>query len=118
MAPYLLAKGRYQEAYGRAKEALQLRDKLLAENDLETLASAHILAKAARSLEKLQEAHELSQRAMDGRSQILGEIHPNTLASADQLARYLQLKAITKTPKNSSCMHLKGYARHWEMRTG
>ncbi|KAK5290627.1 hypothetical protein LTR99_011028 [Exophiala xenobiotica] len=82
--------GRYREAEEMHRQALDLREKVLGEEHLDTLDSMNNLAIVLQQQGKYKEAEEIHRQALDLREKVLGEEHLDTLDSMNNLAIVLQ----------------------------
>jgi hypothetical protein len=79
-------------------QVLELREKVLGPEHLDTLASMDNLALVLNSLGKYEAAEEMHWRALELRRRVLGPEHPATLASVNNLARMLNRQKISHPP--------------------
>jgi tetratricopeptide (TPR) repeat protein len=82
--------GRYDVAYERVSEAHNLNEKLLGQDDIETLGSLSLLGLVVQYQGKYEAAEEMNRRALEGREKVLGMEHPSTLISVSNLAGVLR----------------------------
>jgi tetratricopeptide (TPR) repeat protein len=85
-----LQQGRYDLAYEKISESYCLREKLLGQEDVETLDSLSILGSVLRAQGKYEEVEEIYRRVLKGYEKELGVEHPFTLTSVGNLASVLR----------------------------
>lgn len=87
---YLLERGEYAAGEVALRGALEARQKVLGQEDQDTLTSVSNLALILRKQGKYNEAESLDRQALKGREKVLGLEHPDTLLSVNSLAWVLQ----------------------------
>ena len=83
---YAWAKGTISDAENMSTQSMKLKEKLLGQDNKETLASMAMVALARKLAGRWTEAEELFVRVMETSSRVLGEEHLNTLATMNNLA--------------------------------
>ena len=83
---YAWAKGTISDAENMSTQSMKLREKLLGQDNKETLTSMAMVALARDLAGRWTEAEELGARVIETSSRVLGEEHPNTLACMANLA--------------------------------
>jgi tetratricopeptide (TPR) repeat protein len=83
---YSLARGNYEEAKCKAREAVKIKEELLGADNANTLTSLNLLASVLCGQGQWKEAEEMEMQVMEIRKRMLGEEHPNTLTSMGNLA--------------------------------
>ena len=86
---YMATSGNYISASRRSQKAFELRESLLAEDDLNLVNSIHMLALVLRAQGKYEAAEEMNRRALESSEKVLGAEHPDTLMSLSNLASVL-----------------------------
>jgi tetratricopeptide (TPR) repeat protein len=81
--------GKYEEAERMHRQTLELREKVLGEDHLDTLASMNNLASVLNSQGKYKEAEQMHQQTLQLNEKVLGKEHPSTLVSMNNLANVL-----------------------------
>jgi tetratricopeptide (TPR) repeat protein len=89
-AAYLLARGEPAAALPIGQRALELRRRVLGEDDPDTLRSANSHATNLRELGEYEVACQLDEDTLARRRRVLGEDHRDTLLSANGLATDLR----------------------------
>jgi Tetratricopeptide repeat len=85
-ASYAWTKGFISDAENMSTQSMKLKEKLLGQDNNETLTSMAMVALARKLAGRWTEAEELFMRVMETRKRVLGEEHPDTLASMINLA--------------------------------
>lgn len=88
--------GLYPESEPLVKKALQIREKILGQDDLQVSQSLMSLALLLESQGKYPEAAECARRSMEIREKMLGPDHPDFADSLHVLARIHQLRSEEK----------------------
>jgi tetratricopeptide (TPR) repeat protein len=88
-ADFALARGNYEVAMERAKEAARIRKEILGPDDPATLDSLDLLVSSYSNQERWKEAEELVVQVMETKKRVLGPQHPSTLTSVDHLGLVL-----------------------------
>ena len=87
---YLLSRGATRTGRDLASDLCQRWRDRLGDDDPDTLAVTHYLARALGEMGRYAEARDLGQDTLDRRRRVLGEDHPYTLSSATNLATDLR----------------------------
>jgi ankyrin repeat protein len=82
--------GKHEEAEAMHRRALNVRQKVLGPEHLDTLTSVRSVGFELEKQERYKEAEEMCRRARDITDKTLGSEHPATLACVSQLRRVLQ----------------------------
>ncbi|KAF3385089.1 Nephrocystin-3 [Penicillium rolfsii] len=82
--------GRYNEAKGLLADCLQLREKYLGSEHLDTLTSVYRLGSVLERQCKYEEAEAMHRRALEGRKKALGLEHLDSLVSVYHLGLVLE----------------------------
>jgi tetratricopeptide (TPR) repeat protein len=82
---YLNTQGSFEAARTKAKESVELREKLLGHEHPDTMASLSNLAAVLQSEGEYQAAEEINRRVVEIQGKVLGNDHPDTLTSVDNL---------------------------------
>ena len=82
--------GQYREAEAMHRRALEIQEKVLGPEHLNTLYSANRLGIALQQQDKLEEAEVMHRRALKIQEKVLGPEHPNTLHCVNNLGLLLQ----------------------------
>jgi len=91
MAIVLYRQGRYIEAEAMHRHRLQFAEKLLGQEDSETLCNMNGLASVLHSQSKYIEAEGIQRQVVKGYEKLRGKEHPFTLTSVDNLAMVLKM---------------------------
>ena len=81
-----LIEGKYSESWESHVIVMELREKMLGVDHLDTLRSASNVAEALANQGKYAQAEQLSRRAAEGRKRLLGREHTDALISMNILA--------------------------------
>jgi len=84
--------GLIPQAQQQAERALELRQRLLGEQDPSTLETEEELGSSYGVQGKYDEAESLLRKVLEGRRRVLGPEHVDTLSSMNELALLLQLR--------------------------
>jgi tetratricopeptide (TPR) repeat protein len=86
----LQSDGRYNEAKVILADCLQIHERDLGSEHLDTLTSVSYLGSVLQSQGKYEEAEAMHRRALEGHEKALGPEHPNTLISVSYLGLVLE----------------------------
>jgi tetratricopeptide (TPR) repeat protein len=86
---YFLKAGKYSEAEQRYRQALELREKVLGKDHLDTLMVKNKLATSLCHQDKYEEAEPMFRQTLQVRETVFGKDHPDTLVSMNNLALLL-----------------------------
>jgi tetratricopeptide (TPR) repeat protein len=108
LALVLGSQGKYEAAEEINRRALELKEKVLGKEHLDTLKSMNNLMK---SQGKYEAAEEINRRALELREKVLRKEHPDTLISMNNLALMLnsQGKYEVAEEMNQQALELKPY---------
>jgi tetratricopeptide (TPR) repeat protein len=105
---YNCGQGRYNVAYAKAMDAIEIQEKLLGPEHPDTLRSRNLLALTLFYQGAYATAEGMNRQVLDSRKKVLGPGHPDTLMSVNNLAAVLNARGKYKKAEHKHREALNG----------